>query len=104
MMARSRRSNQRPDTVMQDRVNQVDETSCNARPDHTDGSIATRSAHTARATELLHRREMTRRVRRRHPVVTRSVELEHLFEELLDCLFGFLSGNRIVADVHAVND
>jgi hypothetical protein len=26
---------------MQDRINQVDETSCNARPDHTVGSIAT---------------------------------------------------------------
>jgi hypothetical protein len=40
MMARSRRSNQRPDTVMQDRINQVDETSCTARPDHTVGSQA----------------------------------------------------------------
>src|SRR5882672_8187650 len=39
MMARSRtRSNQRPDTLMQDRICQVDETSCNARPDHTSGS------------------------------------------------------------------
>jgi hypothetical protein len=42
MMARSTtRSNQRPDTLMQDRLCQVDETSCNARPDHTLGSIAT---------------------------------------------------------------
>src|SRR5947207_1045133 len=40
MMARSRCSNQRPDTVMQDRINQVDEISCTARPDHTVGSIA----------------------------------------------------------------
>src|SRR6266508_4923956 len=41
MMARSTtRSNQRPDTLMQDRICQVDETSCNARPDHTLGSIA----------------------------------------------------------------
>src|SRR4029453_1758318 len=40
MMARSRRSNERPDTVMQDRINQVDETSCTARPDHTVGSDA----------------------------------------------------------------
>src|ERR1700756_3964972 len=41
MMARSTtRSNQRPDTLMQDRICQVDETSCNARPDHTCGSIA----------------------------------------------------------------
>src|SRR6202022_1107538 len=33
MMARSTtRSNQRPDTLMQDRICQVDETSCNARP------------------------------------------------------------------------
>ena len=38
MMARSRRSNQRPDTVMQDRINQVDKISCTARPDHTVGS------------------------------------------------------------------
>ncbi|MET4493825.1 hypothetical protein ABIA94_009438, partial [Bradyrhizobium sp. LA7.1] len=29
--------NQRPDTLMQDRICQVDETSCNARPDHTLG-------------------------------------------------------------------
>jgi hypothetical protein len=41
MMARSTtRSNQRPDTLMQDRICQVDETSCNARPDHTFGSLA----------------------------------------------------------------
>jgi hypothetical protein len=34
MMARSTtRSNQRPDTLMQDRICQVDD--CNARPDHT---------------------------------------------------------------------
>src|SRR2546428_9162051 len=39
------RSNQRPDTLMQDRICQVDETSCNARPDHTywvNGAIAER--------------------------------------------------------------
>src|SRR5262245_15959448 len=41
MMARSTCSNQRPDTLMQDRICQVDETSCNARPDHTSGSNAT---------------------------------------------------------------
>src|ERR1700738_3996372 len=41
MMARSTtRSNQRPDTLMQDRICQVDETPCNARPDHTFGSTA----------------------------------------------------------------
>src|SRR5882762_211794 len=40
MMARSTtRSNLRPDTLMQDRICQVDETSCNARPDHTCGSM-----------------------------------------------------------------
>src|SRR5712664_4178533 len=40
MMARSTtRSNQRPDTLMQDRICQVDETSCNARPDHTWGQV-----------------------------------------------------------------
>src|SRR5262245_37709491 len=38
MMARSTCSNQRPDTLLQDRICQVDETSCNARPDHTFGS------------------------------------------------------------------
>src|SRR5215468_8598077 len=38
MMARSTCSNQRPNTLMQDRICQVDETSCNARPDHTFGS------------------------------------------------------------------
>src|SRR5258705_11263382 len=44
MMARSTtRSNQRPDTLMQDRICQVDETSCNARPDHTWGSFETGS-------------------------------------------------------------
>src|SRR3974390_2883738 len=42
--------------------------------------------------------------RRRHPVVTRSGELERLFEDCLDCLFSLPSGDRIVADVHAVND
>ena|SRR5215472_11710584 len=40
MMARSLCSNQRPDTLMQDRINQVDEISCTARPDHTFGSNA----------------------------------------------------------------
>jgi len=33
-------SNQRPDTLMQDRIRQIDETSCTARPDHTLGSGA----------------------------------------------------------------
>jgi hypothetical protein len=33
-------SNQRPDTLMQDRIRQIDETSCTARPDHTLGSFA----------------------------------------------------------------
>jgi hypothetical protein len=31
-------SNQRPDTLMQDRICLIDENSCNARPDHTIGS------------------------------------------------------------------
>src|SRR5258705_4993403 len=31
--------------------------------------------------------------RTRHPVVTRSVKLEHLFEEFLDCLFGLAVKN-----------
>src|SRR6516165_12267580 len=34
------RSNQRPDTLMQDRIARVEETSCTARPDHTLGSKA----------------------------------------------------------------
>jgi hypothetical protein len=40
MMARSTTtsSNQRPDTLMRDRVCRIEETSCNARPDHTFGS------------------------------------------------------------------
>jgi hypothetical protein len=42
MMARSTtRSKQRPDTLMQDRTCRIEETSCNARPDHTFGLIAT---------------------------------------------------------------
>ena len=41
MMARSTiRSKQRPDTLMQDRICRIDETSCTARPDHTFGSRA----------------------------------------------------------------
>ena len=41
MMARSTtRSNQRPDTLMQDRLPPDRRTSCNARPDHRLGSIA----------------------------------------------------------------
>jgi len=54
-------------------------------------------------------REQTRcdcrlRATRRHAVVTRSWEMEHLFENCLDGLFGFTGGDRIVADVNAVND
>src|SRR5215471_17502525 len=42
MMARSTtRSKQRPDTLMQDRICRIEKTSCNARPDHTSGSLAT---------------------------------------------------------------
>ena len=47
MMARSTCSNQRPNTLMQDRICQVDETSCNARPDHTLGQ--TRKSSPVRA-------------------------------------------------------
>ena len=39
MVARSQRSNKRPDTLMQDRCRQLHKFSCNARPDHTFGSI-----------------------------------------------------------------
>src|SRR5436190_24305220 len=35
MRARSTCSNQRPDTLMQDRIARIDEISCTARPDHT---------------------------------------------------------------------
>src|SRR5262245_9356688 len=39
MMARSTTcSNLRPDTLMRDRICRIEETSCNARPDHTFGS------------------------------------------------------------------
>ena len=31
------RSNQKPDTLMQDRIARIDESSCTARPDHTWG-------------------------------------------------------------------
>src|SRR5260370_32819827 len=58
MMARSTtRCNQRQDTLMQDRICQVDETSCNARPDHTLGQslpkaiVPAMSAFPPRATE-----------------------------------------------------
>src|SRR5215471_20085845 len=42
MMARStKRSNQRPDTLMQDRISpNSNKSSCNARPDHTFGSLS----------------------------------------------------------------
>src|SRR5215471_9767118 len=40
MMAGSTCSNQRPDTLMQDRIARIEETSCTARPDHTYGSYA----------------------------------------------------------------
>src|SRR3974377_799554 len=39
MMAGSTCSNQRPDTLMQDRITRIAKTSCTARPDHTNGSI-----------------------------------------------------------------
>ena len=42
--------------------------------------------------------------RRYASIFTRSLELEHPLEEVLDCLFGFPGGDRIVASVHAVND
>src|SRR5215204_1781803 len=35
---------------------------------------------------------------------SRSAELKYCFEEFLDCLFGLLRGDRIVPNVHAVND
>src|ERR1700730_14497960 len=38
---------QRPDTLMQVRICQVDETSCNARPDHTLGQTEKHSARSA---------------------------------------------------------
>src|SRR5262244_2916336 len=49
MMARStKRSNQRPDTLMQDRISpNSNKSSCNARPDHTFGSEADIARHPA---------------------------------------------------------
>ena len=51
MMARSKRSNQRPDTLTQDRISQVVKTSCTARPcgmigrvEETSASFEARSA------------------------------------------------------------
>jgi hypothetical protein len=40
MMAGSTCSNHRPDTLMQDHIRQIEEPSCDARPDHTSGSLA----------------------------------------------------------------
>ena len=42
MMAGSTSSNQRPDTLMQDRIARIEETSCTPRPDHTSGSSTER--------------------------------------------------------------
>src|ERR1700730_10841046 len=44
---------QRPDTLMQVRICQVDETSCNARPDHTLGQTEKHSARSAVGRSLL---------------------------------------------------
>jgi hypothetical protein len=58
-MVRSKSSNQRPDTLMQDRICQVDETSCNARPDHTYGSetvLTAQKRHFRSTPETGHRR------------------------------------------------
>ena len=43
MMAGSTRSNQRPDTLMQDRIARIEETSCTARPDYTLGQFEPQS-------------------------------------------------------------
>jgi hypothetical protein len=55
------RSNQRPDTLMQDRICRIDETSCNARPDHTFGSDSVLPNHA----NLVHFTSDNRRGRRR---------------------------------------
>jgi hypothetical protein len=54
-------SNQRPDTLMQDRIIQIDKSSCTARPDHTFRSKAeqTRNEHISS--------EMRSRADIRHP-------------------------------------
>ena len=76
MMARSTKgSNQRPDTLMQDRTSPNSEkSSCNTRPDHTFGSFSTFSADTTRrlmsalpptATKSLPRNEPSRRAKNR---------------------------------------
>jgi hypothetical protein len=60
MMARSKRSNQRPDTLTQDRISQVVKTSCTARPcgligrvEETSASFEARSAPRLYPTERL---------------------------------------------------
>jgi len=45
-------SNQRPDTLMQDRIIQIDKSSCTARPDHTYGSKAKEGANAAFARRM----------------------------------------------------
>jgi len=52
-----KRSNQRPDTLMQDRIRQIDEIPCTTRPDHTLGSQAgVRAMHSL---SLLHPQKPT---------------------------------------------
>ena len=65
MMARSTCSNQRPDTLMQDRICQVDETSCNARPDHTHSGQNRKSLVGANVFRLAPKNGHVRRWRRR---------------------------------------
>src|SRR5215831_3970689 len=59
MMARStNRSNQRPDTLMQDRrADRSMKTSCDARPDHTNGSSLSVSRHGGRRPVCLQQRK-----------------------------------------------
>src|SRR5437879_1823375 len=79
MMARSTtRSNQRPDTLMQDRICQVDETSCNARPDHTFGSLsdmAARSLNVCFTARSRHRRRGPQLRRHLHRPVLAETEV-----------------------------
>src|SRR5215467_10593538 len=84
MMARGTRgSNQRPDTLMQDRTSaHSTKSSCNARPDHTSGSKASEPIAPARrsmsgAPAKADQAEWVRRALRRAPL-SRRLDAERL--------------------------
>src|SRR5882724_13184652 len=91
MMARSTtRSNLRPDTLMQDRICQVDETSCNARPDHTFGS----KASVWQPTGHFRSAPINRRCRISTPCLKGAKE-RHFLAEKLEASSSELSGARL---------